>query len=278
MYHPTKIQTKTIIIKSDSPNLTRHSESDVTFSLPETIEIKSNSHCLIAVTQATIPCTFWMVDYRSDKLVLSGTTFTLGQGNYDADEMTAHLNTLLTGYTVTYSNIRNMITISHSNSFTIDASSTCLHLLGFTSAQVGASATNHEGANQVDFSGVNAVDLLVKGLHTGTINTNFADDDIVARIPIDVIQKEGPILQYNPEMPARLLLPNFSIDELRVVLADESGDHNLVFHGGAWTIVIELQIVHSPRDPKISNMKTEENRIKNILSNKKNGVNRQKNK
>ena len=67
-----------------------------------------------------------MVDYRSDKLVLSGTTFTLGQGNYDADEMTANLNTLLTGYTVTYSNIKNMITISHSNSFTIDSSSTCL--------------------------------------------------------------------------------------------------------------------------------------------------------
>lgn len=264
-YYPTKQQTRTIIIRSNSPNLTQHNQSDVTFSLPETLIIPPNAHALISVTQATIPCTFWMVDDDTDKIVLSGTTYTLTHGNYNIDTMTSYLNTLLTGYTITSSDIQNKITISHTNSFTIDASSTILDILGFTTT--GVSATSHTGDDQVDFAGVKAIDVIIKGLHSGCINTNFKDDGILARIPIEVPQADGGIQQYHPAVPPRLLLPNFTIDELRIVLADEDGDHSLHFHGGIWTVVIAIEITHSPRDPKFVSMQSVE---KNIRYNKKN--------
>ena len=273
-YYPTKETTRSIIIRSNSPNLTKLSESDVTFSLPETILIQSNAHCLLSITQVTLPITFWMIDSGTDKLIISGTTYMLGHGNYDAYSLTTHLKTILTGYTIVYSSIQNRLTLSHTNSFTIDSGSTCLGILGFQVSAV--SATIVTGPNQVDCSGVKAVDISIKHLHTKTINTNFNDDSIVARVPISVPQNEGAIQQYEPHNPMRHLLPNFQLDELQIVLHDEDGSHNLIFHGGVWTVVIELTIVHSPRDPKIDSMHSVEKNLR-VQKQQNNGVTRNEN-
>jgi len=83
--------------------------------------------------------------------VTSGTTttpysLTLAPGNYVVSKFTADLQTLmnssLSGFTVTYSNITGLITISNSNSFLLDfASSTMYVILGFLPQQYAATTS-----------------------------------------------------------------------------------------------------------------------------------------
>jgi len=83
--------------------------------------------------------------------VTSGTTttpysLTLAPGNYVVSEFTAALENLmngsLSGFTVTYSNISSIITISNSNSFSLNfAASTMYVVLGFLPQQYAATTS-----------------------------------------------------------------------------------------------------------------------------------------
>jgi len=83
--------------------------------------------------------------------VTSGTTttpysLTLAPGNYVVSEFTAALenlmNSSLSGFTVTYSNITGLITISNSNSFLLNfAASTMYAVLGFLPQQYAATTS-----------------------------------------------------------------------------------------------------------------------------------------
>jgi len=81
----------------------------------------------------------------------SGTTttpysLTLAPGNYVVSEFTAALQTLmngsLSGFTVTYSNITGLITISNSNLFSLDFAASTMHVvLGFLPQQYAATTS-----------------------------------------------------------------------------------------------------------------------------------------
>jgi len=73
-------------------------------------------------------------------------SLTLAPGNYVVSEFTATLQTLMngssSGFTVTYSNITGLITISNSNSFSLNfASSTMYVVLGFLPQQYAATTS-----------------------------------------------------------------------------------------------------------------------------------------
>ena len=111
--------------------------SDCEYIIPETIEIPDGFHIYLSVVSCLIPFSFYNINDNNNKLVYSfdGSTMynvTFPIGNYNINELVKYLKSVMTNFTIIYSNLQNKISFQHvSNDFMFMSSSSCLSVLGF---------------------------------------------------------------------------------------------------------------------------------------------------
>jgi hypothetical protein len=110
--------------------------SNCIFDLPRII-IPNNKKIHLSVLNASIPYSFFNVDYFNNLLVYSlgsgeDISIFIPEGNYNVNTLRNFLLSVMTGFTITYTSLNNSYTFSHpTENFSFRENSTCFEILGF---------------------------------------------------------------------------------------------------------------------------------------------------
>jgi hypothetical protein len=141
------IRTKTQLFNISSKNAENGSfKSQVNIQLPDlTFHHDHVQQIYMSVAHCEVPNSFYIVNYTNNFIEVDNIIYTIPVGNYNASNMiTALLALLPVGFSISYSNITNKYTWSHTSAFTINASSpNCLinSVLGLGSVDIASSVS-----------------------------------------------------------------------------------------------------------------------------------------
>lgn len=118
--------------------------SNMTFNIANPVVNNPNIvYATIRVTHAEIPYSFYIINSNNNLLSLSTGDITIPVGNYNANTLITQLNSQFpTGMTITFSNSTGKFTISYNAAFSINSSSTCGIVVGFTNGTSYNSSLN----------------------------------------------------------------------------------------------------------------------------------------
>lgn len=199
----------------------------------------------IRISDFVFPISFYLVDTNNNKLVISGATYTLTSGNYNATSLMAHILSILpAGFSMSYSSVTNKYTLTNSTSFSLGTSSTCLTLLGFTAAASGTSITSD---SVVNLSGqYNVLYIDIPNLVTHNISSsNGRRTSVVASVPVS--EPLGTVM-YHEGRDHWFDIPNEYIGYIHVRILGEDLVTPVDFQGQSWNMTIDIMFLTSGVD------------------------------
>jgi hypothetical protein len=151
------------------------------------------------------------------------------------------LNTNLIGYTFTYNNINNKLTVKGLNDFQLLNVSTCLTLFGFIeNTTIGSSSLTLTSINCIDLYPINVIyvasNLLTYNLNKSSVN----NQSILCAIP--VYTQPYSVIQYHNYNNFRSNLFINNISHINIKLVDEYG-RGIDLNGLHFNISLQLDIV-----------------------------------
>jgi hypothetical protein len=201
----------------------------------------------VSVQTAQIPCTFYNIAGINNILVYSVgggplIYITIPPSNYNVNTLQAYLQSVMTGFTITYNTASNKYTFVHSSqNFIFRELSTCFELLGFIDNQSYSSAAlSLSSSISVNFFTIRNILIECSNLITvnKTSDVNDSNQSILTSIPITVSQ--GSVLSYSNVfgLSDRIAsVKNFA--SLQIRLLDQDLDL-LDLNGCEWTITLQI--------------------------------------
>jgi hypothetical protein len=201
----------------------------------------------VSVQTAQIPCTFYNVDAINNSLVYSVgggplIYITIPPSNYNVNTLQAYLQSVMTGFTITFNSASNTYTFVHSSqNFIFRELSTCFELLGFNdNNSYSSTAFSLTSTISVNFFTIRNVLIECSNLITVNKSSNILDSNqsILTSIPITVSQ--GSILSYSNvyNLSDRIAsVKNYA--SLQIRLLDQDLDL-LNLNGTEWTITLQI--------------------------------------
>lgn len=223
--------------------------SNCIFNLP-LIVLPRNAKIHLSVQSASIPYSFYNVDYFNNKLVYSvnggsNITIEIPQGNYSATSLKNYLTTVMTGFTITYSNLNNTLTFTHSNyDFEFKPSSTCMEILGFDENDNYTSTSRVlASVNSINLFTIRNIYITSNNLSLNNINNSTPNlCNILASIPLT--SGANSVVTYvnvNNVKSAVNDVKNFTI--FQVALTDQDGDI-LDLNGCHWSMTLQIDYTY----------------------------------
>ena len=219
--------------------------SNCIFNLPQFI-IPRVKNIYVSVQSATLPYSFYNVDYFNDLFVYnvnggSDINIRIPQGNYNVTTLKAYLTSVMTGFTITYSSLNNTYTFTHSTyDFSFKKASTCMEILGFnenvTYSSVSKSMTSINSINLFTIRNIyiQSNNLMLSNLNNATPN----NCTILASIPLTTGQFS--VVNYNNINNVRSRIDNIrNFAQLNISLTDQDGDI-LDLNGCHFSITLQL--------------------------------------
>jgi hypothetical protein len=201
----------------------------------------------VSVQTAQIPCTFYNVDSINNSLVYSvggGSLIyiTIPPSNYNVNSLQAYLQSVMTGFTITFNSASNTYTFVHSSqNFIFRELSTCFELLGFKdNSSYSSTLLSLTSTISVNFFTIRNILIECSNLITVNKSSNIFDSNqsILTSIPITVSQ--GSVLSYSNvyNLSDRITsIKNFA--SLQIRLLDQDLDL-LNLNGTEWTITLQI--------------------------------------
>lgn len=201
----------------------------------------------VSIQSAQIPGTFYNCDDINNLLVYNvnggaNTNLVIPQGNYNVNTMLTYLQSVMSGFTITFDGQTNKYTFTHAtNIFSFKSTSTCFEMLGLkegtTYNSTGLSLTSDLCIN---FFTIQTVMIEISNLITNnkTSNVNENNPSILVSIPITTSQNS--VLSYTNiyNLYERInSVKNFA--SLQVRLLDQDLDL-LDLNGGNWTATLQI--------------------------------------
>ena len=232
-----------------------NSTADCTFILP-TIEIDSEYHIHMSVQSASIPVSYYNVNYTNNYLyyiTYSGAIGTVHQiyitkQNYTINQLVTQLNSSLTNLSVTYNSQTNKMQITtDQDSFSIyyDSinpvlKSTALQLLGLSNINHFSSAKIINSDTCCNISPIRMY-CICSNLKTGNLNLNAPlNQNVLCQIPVDV-NRYGVVNYINTNNFKSNLYSNI-IDTLTIQIRDQNSDI-VELNGANWSIALQLDVI-----------------------------------
>ncbi len=204
--------------------------SNCIFNLPQFI-IPRVKNMFVSVQSATIPYSFYNVDYFNDLLVYnvnggSDINITIPQGNYNVTTLRTFLVSVMTDFTVTYSSLNNSYTFTHStHDFSFKKASTCMEILGFnedvTYSSISRSMTSINSINLFTIRNIyiQSNNLMLSNLNNATPN----NCTILCSVPLTTGQFS--VVTYSKVNNIRSRIDNIrNFTQLNIHLTDQDGD------------------------------------------------------
>jgi len=223
--------------------------SNCVFNLP-LIVLPRNAKIHLSVQSASIPYSFYNVDYFNNKLVYSvnggvDILIEIPQGNYSATSLKNYLASVMTGFTITYSNLNNTFTFTHSTSnFQFKTSSTCMEILGFDENELYNSTSQVlTSINSINLFTIRNIYITSNNLSLNNINNSTPNlCNILASIPLT--SGANSVITYanmNNVKSAVNNVKNFTI--FQVALTDQDGDI-LDLNGCHWSMTLQIDYTY----------------------------------
>lgn len=135
----TKVK-KRYDIHMDSKEATTYNNgtklSSIYFQLERILYCTPNEHFMMAITDLQLPISFYLINDTNDTFDYyeydNTHTVSLSHGNYTGVTLSKHLQSLLSGVTVSFSAVDYKLTFTTNHEFKILGSSTVLSIIGFT--------------------------------------------------------------------------------------------------------------------------------------------------
>lgn len=204
--------------------------SNCIFYLPQFI-ISRMKNMYISVQSATIPYSFYNIDYFNDRLVYnvnggSDITINIPQGNYNTTTLRTYLLSVMTGFTITYSSLNNQFTFTHSTyDFTFKSSSTCMETIGFDE-YVNHTSTSRVliSSNSINLFTIRNIYIQSNNLMLNNINNSTPNNcTILASVPLT--SGQFSVINYYNTNNVRSRIDNIrNFTQLNINLTDQDGD------------------------------------------------------
>ena len=204
--------------------------SNCLFYLPQFI-LPRVKNMFVSVQSATIPYSFYNVDYFNDKLVYnvnggSNITINIPQGNYNTTTLRNYLLSVMTGFTITYSSLNNQFTFTHSTyDFSFKSSSTCMEILGFDEhTNYNSTSRVLTSENSINLFTIRNIYIQSNNLILNNINNSTPNNcTILSSVPLTSGQLS--VINYNNVNNVRSRVDNIrNFTQLHVSLTDQDGD------------------------------------------------------
>lgn len=241
----SKLQAQEIYLDSQysTINNTNGKNNDVYFFLNAPVSIQYDHDIVLRIDNFVCPISFFVVNDSNNLLIINSTNYTIAEGNYNALTLTTELNSILSGFTVTYDANNNKLTFSRSTSFTISSSSTCLKIIGFSEISHTSSLSGLDYILTSDYvvnlSGTSLIYIDIPTVTTRNISSKDggAFTTIIKSIVCDV--PYGSILSYTNNTTSAVVLKEKYISYFNVRLLDD--EYNLLdLNGQHFTLTLEL--------------------------------------
>lgn len=219
--------------------------SNCVFNLPQFI-VPRVKNMYMSVQSATIPYSFYNVDYFNDLLVYnvnggSDINITIPQGNYNVTTLRTYLLSVMTGFTITYSSLNNSYTFTHSTyDFSFKKTSTCMEILGFnenvTYSSVSKSMTSINSINLFTIRNIyiQSNNLMLNNLNNATPN----NCTILCSVPLTTGQFS--VVTFSNVNNVRSRVDNIrNFTQLNINLTDQDGDI-LDLNGCHFSITLQI--------------------------------------
>lgn len=198
----------------------------------------------IKVTSFVFPLSYTLINSNNNRLVINGTTYTLTQGNYNANTLRSHILSLIPNtFTITFNSITNKYTFTNTSNFTINSTSTCLVLLGFTQ-QSHTSVSNTLSSNAVvNLSGdANVIYIDLANVPTLNISsTNSQRTSVLKSIPVSV--SSGSVMYWENSTDSYVLTQADNISFFHIRILGEDLLTPVQFNSQHWNMTLECTFV-----------------------------------
>ena len=237
-----------VIVRSDKcTNST--DECNAQFVFPTPIVVPPNGDATIQLLKVSFAHSYYLINSHTDTLVISGVTYTLAHGNFNAATMLRYLHDTLP-ISVGYTPRTYKFTFSSTNAFSIGATSTCLEILGITSAQCDTNVTSLTGDHVADLHGIHSIkvktNFFVDSLDSSS--TGGRDPHLLARIPVEEDTHTGASFRYENYTPTtkyRARVFDRVISEFTATLVDADNRH-IEFNGVPFSVKVAISISERP--------------------------------
>lgn len=221
--------------------------SNCIFNLPR-IVLPENSKFYLSIQSATIPYSFYNVDYFNNILIYNvnggpDIHIEIPQGNYNTTSLKNYLSSVMTGFTITYTSSNNTFTFTHaSHDFQLKSSSTCMEILGFDENETyNSNSRILHSVNSINLFTIRNIYITSNNLSLNNINNSTPNVcTILAAIPLTSGQLS--VINYSNLNNVRTNITrnditNFTI--LHVSLTDQDNDI-LDLNGCHWSMVLQI--------------------------------------
>lgn len=238
------IKTKSRIYNISSKNSLNGSfNSVVQVSLPDLTFHQTNfKSAYLSVLHCEVPNSFYIVNYTNNILSIDNTLYTIPVGNYNAITLiTAMLNLLPAGYSITYNSITNKYTFSHSLfDFTINgAQSTIYRIIGAIQQDLTSTSSTLTLPNVVFFLPIPRLNFRSNYLKFNNYNENDNSNDIFLSLQNNAGQQS--MINYVNNDNLRFMIEDPNITTFNIYVTTD--DQQLInFNGINWYLTFRIDI------------------------------------
>ena len=157
----------------------------------------------VSIQSANIPGTFYNVDDINNLLVYNvnagaNINLVIPPANYNVNSLLTYLQTVMTGFTITFNTASNKYTFTHAtNVFSFKSTSTCFELLGLqegaTYNSTGLSLTSDLCIN---FFTIQTVMIEISNLITNNKTSNASENNPSILVSIPITTSQNSVLSY----------------------------------------------------------------------------------
>ena len=239
-----------IVMRSDGSNEGEHTAS---FMFPVPVSVPPNADAYIKLLKLTFPHSYYLIDAYHDKLIISGVTYTLSHGNYNAATLLVYLRALLP-ISVDYEPSRYRFTLSHASAFQIGSSSTVLTALGFKEHQCDTDHTYVEAAGAAKLHGHHSIKITCPNFNLLSFDSSVrdnSDNHLLAHVPVSQDTHEASSFIYESYSPTTPYLSkvqdHHDISEIKIHLFDHE-NLPIAFNSVPWTIKLAVFVVEGKKN------------------------------
>jgi len=201
------------------------SDAEKIFYLNEAISAPSGYRLIIGLTNMTMANSMFNVTTNNNTIVISGTTYTITEGNYSAEGLATAIGTEISSigtiaFDDTNSNNKYIFTFT-AGAQTIDAGTTLTRQLGLTGQLPTASATSYSAQGVCDLGGTTNIYIRIRNLTMNNIDSRGQTNNIIASI-VNNTNYGGYIFFVPPEV-LYYQITEQSIGHLDIELTDQEG-------------------------------------------------------
>lgn len=223
------IKTKTRIfnISSKNTSLNNSFKSKLLISLPDLTFHEKIENIYFSVQHAEIPASFYVINYTNNTIVINSITYIIPLGNYNATTLITALLILLPSYTITYSSITNRYTFTNTTSFIINASSSCMSIIGL--GNINETAILNLGVYSltlpysVNFIPIPRINFKSNFFRFNNFNSNDNSNDLFLSIQNNV--NINSMIQYLNQTQIKFRVDDKNITTFIISICDDEGNY-----------------------------------------------------